>query len=132
MNNEQYISPSRITSQFDITSGTLRRWAEEKKIRFLRPNGTRRIYNIEDIKKILGIKEHVSTTYNTVCYARVSSNHQKEDLERQIIVLKSKYPNAKIIKDIGSGLNWNRQGFNSILEQVHSGTIIFLSGFKRG
>jgi predicted site-specific integrase-resolvase len=124
MNNDKYISPSRITKQFDITSGTLRRWAEEEKIRCLRPNGTRRIYNIDDVKKILGVTEPSSSTqYNIVCYARVSSSHQKEDLERQVIALQSKYPDAKIIKDIGSGLNWNRPGFNSILEQVHNGTI---------
>lgn len=52
MDNENYISPNKITKQYDITSGTLRRWAEAGKIRCLRPNGGKRIYNIEDIKKI--------------------------------------------------------------------------------
>jgi putative resolvase len=129
MNNELYISPSKITKKFDITSGTLRRWAEEGKIRCLRPNGTtnregKRIYNVSDIKRIFGIEnELVEDTKETICYARVSSNHQKEDLERQIKLLKDTYPNAKIIKDIGSGLNWKRSGFNSLLEQVHSGNV---------
>jgi predicted site-specific integrase-resolvase len=36
---------------------------------------------------------------------------------------KEKYPNARIIKDIGSGLNWNRPGFRSILERSHQGLI---------
>ena len=53
----------------------------------------------------------------------VSSNHQKEDLQRQIDFIKLTYPNSKIIKDIGSGLNWKRSGFNSLLEQVHSGNV---------
>ena len=52
MDNENYISPSKITKQYDITSGTLRRWSEAGKIRCLRPNGGKRIYNIQDIKKI--------------------------------------------------------------------------------
>jgi len=52
MDNENYISPNKITKQYDITSGTLRRWAEAGKIRCLRPNGGKRIYNIEDIKRI--------------------------------------------------------------------------------
>jgi DNA-binding transcriptional MerR regulator len=52
MDNESYISPNKITKQYDITSGTLRRWSEAGKIRCLRPNGGKRIYNIEDIKKI--------------------------------------------------------------------------------
>jgi predicted site-specific integrase-resolvase len=38
-------------------------------------------------------------------------------------MLKSKYPNARIVRDIASGLNWNRPGFNSILEGIHDGTI---------
>jgi len=52
MDTENYISPSKITKQYDITSGTLRRWSEAGKIRCLRPNGGKRIYNIQDIKKI--------------------------------------------------------------------------------
>ena len=52
MDNETYISPNKITKQYDITSGTLRRWSETGKIRCLRPNGGKRIYNIEDIKRI--------------------------------------------------------------------------------
>jgi predicted site-specific integrase-resolvase len=52
MENENYISPNKITKQYDITSGTLRRWAEEGKIRCLRPNGGKRIYNIDDINRL--------------------------------------------------------------------------------
>jgi Predicted site-specific integrase-resolvase len=52
MDTENYISPSKITKQYDITSGTLRRWSEAGKIRCIRPNGGKRIYNIQDIKKI--------------------------------------------------------------------------------
>jgi DNA-binding transcriptional MerR regulator len=52
MDTENYISPSKITKQYDITSGTLRRWSEAGKIRCLRPNGGKRIYNIDDVNKI--------------------------------------------------------------------------------
>jgi predicted site-specific integrase-resolvase len=128
MNDEHYISPSRIQKQFDITSGTLRRWAEEGKIKCIRPNtggvrGGRRIYNVNDVQQLLGIHNLTSTPKNTICYARVSSSHQQEDLQRQIQLLQETYPTSKIIKDIGSGLNWHRSGFNSLLEQIHSGTV---------
>jgi predicted site-specific integrase-resolvase len=43
---------------------------------------------------------------NKICYARVSSDHQKEDLERQVEILDKLYPRKEIIKDIGSGLNF--------------------------
>ena len=46
-----------------------------------------------------------------ICYARVSSEKQKEDLERQTAFLRKKYPSHEIISDIGSGLNWKRKGF---------------------
>jgi putative resolvase len=122
MNNEQYISPQRITKQYDITSGTLRRWSEEGKIRCLRPNNGKRIYNASDIAKCFGT-EPITNEKITVAYARVSSNHQKADLQRQVDLLKEKYPNARIIKDIGSGLNWNRQGFKTLLELIDSKAI---------
>ena len=50
--NEKYISPSKITKKYDITSGTLRRWAESGKIRFIRPNGGKRLYYIDDVKSL--------------------------------------------------------------------------------
>lgn len=124
MDNAKYISPVKITRQFNITSGTLRQWAEDGKIRCLRPNATgRRIYNIDDIKKIFGITGDIENKRKRLLYARVSSNHQKEDLERQIVFLSSEYPEDDVIKDIGSGLNWKRQGFNAILEQIYKGDV---------
>ena len=127
MEKDVYISANKITKQFDITSNTLRRWADEGKIRCLRPNsdsarGGKRVYNVEDINKFFGIETTIKPR-KTICYARVSSSHQKEDLERQIEYLKEAYQEATIIKDIGSGLNWNRPGFKSILEQAYNGTI---------
>ena len=128
MEKDVYISANKITKQFDITSNTLRRWADEGKIRCLRPNsegkkGGKRIYHVEDIKKIFGVEDSQIKEKKTICYARVSSNHQKEDLERQIKYLKEAYKEATIIKDIGSGLNWHRTGFKSLLEQVYSGDV---------
>lgn len=123
MNNDKYISPRHITKQFNITSGTLRLWAENGKIRCIRPNQTGgRLYNTADVEQIFGSN---STFKNkkTLCYARVSSSHQKEDLERQESFLRQRYPDSTIIKDIGSGLNWKRKGFNSLLEQIIKGDI---------
>lgn len=122
MDNGKYIAPYQITKNFSITSGTLRTWAESGKIRCLRPNNGRRLYNLEDIETIFGLPNKIIER-KTVCYARVSSNHQKEDLERQVELLENKFPECNVIKDIGSGLNWKRQGFNSILEQIYEGNV---------
>ena len=60
--------------------------------------------------------------YN-ICYARVSSPHQKEDLQRQVQYLQQQYPNHFLISDIGSGLNFHRKGFLSLLERVQQGNV---------
>ena len=52
--------------------------------------------------------------------AKVSSEHQRDDLERQITDLRQRYPGHEIISDIGSGLNWKRRGFVTLLERIYS------------
>jgi hypothetical protein len=46
-----------------------------------------------------------------ICYARLSSDHRKE--ESQVGILDRFYPGTAIIKDIGSGLNFRKKGFIS-------------------
>jgi len=57
------------------------------------------------------------------CYCRVSSHKQKEDLKNQVKYMKDKFPTYEIIKDIGSGLNFNRSGLNKLLEMAINGEI---------
>ena len=57
-------------------------------------------------------------------YCRVSSNEQKDDLERQIENVKT-YMYAKgysfeIISDIGSGINYNKKGLNQLISMITS------------
>jgi len=58
-----------------------------------------------------------------VCYARVSTKSQEKDLERQVEFLRERYPENRIVKDIGSGLNWKRKGLRALLEQILKGNI---------
>ena len=58
-----------------------------------------------------------------ICYCRVSTRSQKEDLERQVQFFQGEYPGYEIIKDIGSGLNSKRKGFNSILDSGIKGDL---------
>jgi putative resolvase len=124
--NQQYVSPYKIHNKYDITSNTLRNWAISGKIRFIRSNNGvgKRLYNLQDIIKYIGVEEFKENKKTkTICYARVSSSHQKEDLNRQIEVLKQRYPDAELIHEIGSGLNFKRKGFETLLEQIYSGSI---------
>ena len=58
-----------------------------------------------------------------ICYCRVSSKKQKEDLNHQVAMMENKYPNYRIIKDIGSGINMDRKGLKEILELAIEGRI---------
>ena len=54
----------------------------------------------------------------TILYARVSTYGQKEDLTTQQQYLGSNYPGCRCISDIGSGLNFKRRKFISLMERV--------------
>ncbi|PQJ97481.1 recombinase family protein [Chromatium okenii] len=61
-----------------------------------------------------------------ISYCRVSSFKQRDDLDRQVQFIRNQYPQAEIIKDIGSGLNFKRKGLKVILERAMRGDCIQL------
>jgi len=81
--------------------------------------GTKYLYNLD---KYLINKGIIKNSLN-ICYCRVSSNKQKQDLERQEKYMREKYPSHMIIKDIGSGLNFNRIGLMKIIDYAIKGKI---------
>ena len=78
---------------------------------------------VEAYLKNKEVEENEKEDRLRICYARVSSNSQKNDLERQIRYMKKKYPNHILIKDIGSGMNMNRKGLNKIIDLAINGKI---------
>ena len=90
----------------------------EGKIRCVRTVGGKRRVPESEIKRILGTHEE----RKIVRYARVSSHTQKDDLERQIELIKS-YAGEKgweieILKDVGSGLKEDRRNFQKLLRMI--------------
>jgi len=97
---------------------TIQKWDKEGKIRCVRTIGGKRRVPESEIKRILGIHEK----RRVIGYARVSSHTQKDDLERQIELIKS-YARERgweieILKDVGSGLKEDRRGFQKLLRMV--------------
>lgn len=91
MDTENYISPNKITKQYDITSGTLRRWSEAGKIRCIRPNGGKRIYNIEDIRKIFNSEStEPSSKTETVVTEKEQKNQKTGDFDEVFKNLKNR------------------------------------------
>jgi hypothetical protein len=62
----------------------------------------------------------------TLCYARVSSHDQKEDLKKQIAVLESfcaaRGWTYEILQDLGWGLNYHKKGLKKLIKAICSGS----------
>lgn len=109
----KYVSTSKAAELTGLHPNTLRKYADEGKIRYYRlPNGDRR-FDVSDWEP--------EPAVTTVCYARVSQPKQKEDLQRQKKYLLNKYPGSECVSDIGSGLNYKRKGFRALLERAIRG-----------
>ena len=121
--NEKYLTPQKASEILQVTQRTLQLWDEKGRIRSFRTNGGHRRYLSSDIEKLMFIENVGQKSREKICYCRVSSCGQKEDLQRQIEFFQSRYPNHRIIQDIGSGLNFKRKGFNSLLESAIEGNI---------
>ncbi|MCE2413740.1 recombinase family protein, partial [Candidatus Poribacteria bacterium] len=57
----------------------------------------------------------------TLGYCRVSGKGQAEALASQVACVQKQYPEAEIIRDFGSGINFKRKGLISLLERVLRG-----------
>ncbi len=111
-----YITSKNACEHFGIHANTLRKWADEGKIAHIRSPSGQRLYDVSSVGKKIN-------TRTKICYARVSSASQKEDLERQVLFLKQKYPDYEVVTDVGSGLNFKRKGFRRVLESVLSNSV---------
>jgi excisionase family DNA binding protein len=119
-----YVSPQEAARRYGCTSETLRRWANNGKIKFIKTSGGQRRYlvDLESSDECSDSEDDERKTHGAV-YVRVSSRKQKNDLERQKKAMSSKYPKHEIFADIGSGLNYKRKNLLRLLEQVQDGAI---------
>ena len=119
--NEQYITTSKAKKILGVHEDTLRGWADKGLFPSIRtPKGTR-LYNVS--KFIKDQKNECQEVGESYCYCRVSSQGQKDDLQRQIDFMQEQYPNHKIISDIGSGINFKRKGLRTLIEMATKGRI---------
>jgi predicted site-specific integrase-resolvase len=135
-----FVGGKKASELLGVHQRTLYQWEEKGWIKTIRTNGGKRMYNVKEYLETKGIKpkekniKEVTKEINLdeidkitkklkICYARVSSLGQKEDLERQKISLKKNYPEHILIEDIGSGMNLNRRGLRKIIKLAIEGKI---------
>lgn len=120
--NDRFVKIGAAARILGINPQTLRRWEKTGDIKPTQrtPKGTR-LYSLQNL---LGAND---LHYPTLAYCRGSSSNQKADLERQYAVLES-FCNkngwrTEIIKDLGSGMNYNKKGLLRLLELMVPGHI---------
>ncbi len=112
------MTPSEVAEIFGMSRSGVIKWIREGKIKAIEVNGRWRI-PYSEVERLITRKEKVK---QVAVYARVSSNTQKDDMERQLNALKEwvkkTFGNVMIIeiKDIGSGLKEDRRGLKKLIE----------------
>lgn len=120
----EWVSNKEAREILDVSAGTLRNYLKSNKIITMPTSTGRYRYNRTSLYELMGFRsDKVSLQKKKICYARVSSKKQRDDLERQIQFFKSKYPGHEVVSDVGSGINWKRKGLQTILEQSMQGIV---------
>ena len=116
-----YYSIHEFSKMLGVSAQTLRNWDKNGK---LHPHHTTasgyRYYSEEQLNEVLHIKPKNNRI--TIGYCRVSSQKQKDDLERQIenvrTYLFAKGEPFEIISDIGSGINYKKKGLQELIKRI--------------
>jgi predicted site-specific integrase-resolvase len=109
-----YVPLRKAVKFLGLHPHTLRKYADEGKIESIKNEAGQRLYNVESYRRS-------ATEPAVVCYCRVSSSKQRDDLQRQVEFMAEQYPRAEIVEDIGSGLNFRRKGLQSLLVRLMRG-----------
>ena len=120
----RYEPYSEVKKIYHVSGPTLQKWAKKGHIRYRTIQNEFRktwLYDIDSIGEHMGgpTNQHEHRlARDIVLYARVSSSHQREDLQRQEDLLRAKYPDAPLLSEIGSGVNYERKKFTALVRRI--------------
>lgn len=121
----RFVAIGKASEALGVSITTLRRWETEGKLIPGRTAAGHRRYDLSKLKPELF--HSVSDERRTVAYARVSSHDQKDELERQKQVLAlygaKQGWTFEVLSDLGSGMNYNKQGLKRLLDYIVEGRI---------
>ena len=112
----QFMTPRDAAKALGYNVDYLRQLAKQGKIPTIRTPGGHRRYAIQEY-----IDEQRESGITTLCYCRVSGKAQAADLASQVAYMREKFPEAEVIEDFGSGINFKRKGLQRILERLLRG-----------
>jgi len=120
--SERLLRPKEVCRRLGISYSTLSRWVREGRIRAIRTAGGKYRIPESDVRRIAeGLL--ISKEVRAIIYARVSSNDQKSDLERQIQYLteycaSKGYKVIDVLSDVASGLKTDRRSLLKLFDYV--------------
>ena len=118
--SERYLSTREFARVLGVSRVTVVKWIKSGRIVAYSVHGKWRIPYSEVERLLRGVQG----VKRVAIYARVSSNTQRDDLERQVEALKlwvsKNFPNAEyiIVTDVASGLNEDRRGLRKLIEMA--------------
>lgn len=114
--NKNFVTPKEAVKILGVHPQTLYKYEKSGLIETIRTPGGKRLYNLDDyLGKLKTTVEDADNKKLKVCYCRVSTPGQKDDLKRQVDFMTDKYPEHEMITDIGSGINFKRKGLQKII-----------------
>lgn len=125
------VGGKEASEKLGVHQRTLMQWDKKGLIHVVRTPGNKRLYDVDkfliehDLKKNIENSNEIDESNEklNICYVRVSTNGQKNDLERQKNIMKELYKDYILIEDIGSGLNLNKKGIRRIINLAIKGKI---------
>jgi len=121
------VSISEAARILGVSVSTLRRWDESGQFKAERTPAGHRRYDLNTLKKSAAHRLPTDAPRLTVGYARVSSHDQKDDLARQVMLLTEFCARNgwqfEVIEDLGSGLNYRKQGLRRLIKRICAGEI---------
>ena len=122
------LSIGKLSKKLSVTTRTIWNWIYAKKIRYHQEGAGKRTYFYwKEVVEDLKLSEADEKKRITICYCRVSTNGQNEDLNKQkelcSLYCASKGYNFIIIEDIGSGINYNNKGLNKLIGYILEGSV---------
>jgi hypothetical protein len=117
-----------FSEKVGVSISTLQRWDRTDVLKSRRTPTNQRYYTDEDLNKVLNLETETKSKRKNVGYCRVSTQGQKKNLENQkefisVYSLSHGVILDEIYTDIGSGLNYKRQNWNTLLKLVENNEI---------
>ena len=124
---EKFYNITQFAEMIGKSVKTLQKWDRDGILKAYRSPSNRRYYTHSQYLNYIGESCHKNDKINVI-YARVSTRNQSDDLKNQIEFLtqytsKNGIPVNNIYSDYGSGLNYSRKNWNTLIDDCFEGKI---------